>query len=357
MFRLFYKPNSNVNYGTINSPLVPRIKNLVDDHLNYQLYLNSISSSYVPNTNILITLASVLDIYLGRYVNTYSVVQSNIQRICSELGITSSYTYGRVHTNQIYTKNCILLSTTYSDQIIIQDWKTITAIKCLNHNMFSMDIFIPPTQHSQLIDGLTVLGIDIPLFAYQLKKFTEYNNTLPIGEQESIGIFISKYVLPNIIHSYLDIAFRNRLKYVYSNTPVPNNMRHERSWALSYTDALENSVLNVLKMIMTTRTHYIRGLSEIPMVYNSTYLSAVPMEAGVLSNYSYWVTFIIFVDWFYAIIDFITDEQVDSSNIRKTLIKVNRLLNSGWMPTRYMPEDVKINLFKKYKVIQDKFLI
>ena len=349
MFRIFNKRPGNL--GTINAPLMPRIRDLVEARLTYQNYLWDIAGSPVPSNHILVTLAYIFSGYLERGMHTYRIIEDNLQMICNEQGITSDVTFGKLHQDQFYTHQNVIISTTFADQMLETDWTKVRAVRVLTHPMTSMDLFLPGVYKHQMYNGLTVIGIDLPLYGYQLKKWTEVNDLLPEGQQEAIAEFVSKYVLANMVPEYIDIALRNRLEYIYYDDPIPKTI-HERSWAVSYSTAMEHPIRQVLKAIMTSRSTYLKGLSEIPMVFKNDYLEAVPMEIASLSTYSYWVVLIVYTDWVYNCLLFMGSNQKNITDINKILVRVDRILNSG-MVLAHMPDEIKENWQKKYNFIKE----
>ena len=356
MYRIFtYNEQFNKeSLGAINSPLMNRIRELIQIHLDYQIKHYESYSSYINSDFILSRLAILLEPYLDDSLNTYNTVSDNLHNICNPLQITSSTTFGKIHHNSFYTNTCALISADFGLSSIKTDWEKITSVKVLTHPSLSMEVHIPVTvSRNKQLDGLAVIGIDIALFAYQLKKWTQYNKTKSDLEQESIADFISKYVLPNMIPSQIDCALRNRIEYLVRNE-IPDVIEIERAFVKNYESAIKGPIEQILKNISTSRSVYRKAVGEIPFIFNDSYLSAVPFEIASFSTYSYWVVFMTFVDWVYPMVFFIPPSNINNTLISTILKRVDRFIN-GTGCLNHIPSELEDNVYYKYNKIKEKF--
>lgn len=282
----------------------------------------------------------------------------DIHHFCSVLKITSYTTVGKVHNNAFYTNDCYLLSTTFEDQIIfeeVDDWKALRPVRCLTHPFLSMEMFLTPTTKSDIKPGLSIVGIDIPLFAYQFKKWNDNNRKINPVERESLAQFISKVILPNMIHEYMDIALRNRVTYIYHNEDIPKDHR-ESSITSSYEKALEAPIHNVLNSINTTRLPYKKSLKEIPFLFAHSYWDAIPTAGNFLSPYSYYVTLLLYADWFFPLCSFIHSDQKVISQTAMIIRRIDRYINST-NSLAFMTKNIREDFLVKYNIIKANFSI
>ena len=355
MYRLFTRPLTNI--GETNSPSMVRIRALIWDHYTYQQDYYRHFGFYVASHHILMRLAYVLNIYLDTEVDTYRMINDNLHNICSGLGITSDYTPGHVFHDAFYTKTCLILATNFSDsdpnQVAPLVWQNIRAVRCLTHPNTSMEVHVPVTNKRLLGEGLAAVGIDIPLFGYQLKQWLIINNNLPEIEQESLAQFLSKYVLPGMVMEQIDIALRNRLSYIYKDT-IPSVITKERSFVTTSEASLVAPLQRILEVINTSRAGYKKALLEIPMIFENNYFTAVPMEIASPSSYSYYVILLVMIDWVYPMTIFIEADQKNITEIGKVLKRVERFVN-GTNCLKYIPSELKPEFERKYNRIKEVY--
>lgn len=352
MYRLFNRPLAN--YGTINtSQTINRLKDLLLQRLDYQNSLQSIAGNPLSGEHILIRLAHRLAPYMD-HLDTYASVDDAIPNICNPLGITSEYGFGKIHYNMFYTEFNPIISTTFIDQFTDTHWRNIRAVRLLDHSFTSMELFIPPTRLSDIKkEKITVIGVDIPLFAHQLKEWLLHNNTVDETGKENLAEFISKYVLPGMVNEYIDIAIRNRLQYLALNEDMPYE-RHERSFVHGYEGIIERPLKSIISSIKYSNQTYLKGLEEIPFIFKDNYLKALPSEIESLNSYSYWVVFYVFTQWAYPITFLFDKEFGNGTNIKTILNRVDRLIQKRQYLGK-MNELMEEDCLVKYKKIKEKF--
>jgi len=355
VFRLFN--HLNIDYGKVNSSTMTTIRANIFKHYYYQHTIFQTYGTYVPSDHVIIRLLYSLASYLDFDLDIYRFVQDSLHHLCSAAQITSGSTYGASHQNTFFTTDCLMVSTTFEDQDIFSlgmvHWTKLRPIRCLSHTLTSMELYMPHTHRKDMVPGLTIVGVDIPLLAYQFKEWTKVNLALPAEDKESINIFVGRYILPNMIPEYVDIALRNRLEFIYRNEEVPIT-RKERSWASSYEVAVERPIHNVMHAIEATRMPYMKALMELPLIFTDTYLNAVPKNHVGLSPYQYWVNLFIYTDWFYPLITFITADQRNVSDVSKILRRVDRYINSS-STIDHIPPHLRYYFRSKYEKIKEHF--
>jgi hypothetical protein len=282
------------------------------------------------------------------------MVDDSVARICNPLHITNITGFGALHRNVIYSETNAIIATTFPDQFITTPWEEVRAIRVLDHPYTTLEIFIPPVDRASVIPNTTtVIGIDLPLFAYKLKGWLIQNNKKTEGARENLSEFISKYVLPLMVVEYYDIAIRNRLPYLSRGEPVPKE-RYERGFIQGYETTIDLSVVRILSAIKGSNKPYLKGLAEIPMIYSSDYLSALPMSIASLDSYSYWVTFYTFVNWAYPITYLFDKDFGNSTNILTILHRVDRLIKNNHYLGQ-MDDNMRTTCLAKYNEIKEKF--
>ena len=353
MYRLFLNQNS-IPLNQINTSQIKRIRELIFNHYNYQLKNFEVFGSYVGPDFILNKLIILLSKYLDDSSDIYKILFDNTHELCNALSITSATTIGKVHNNSFYTNTCLIISTNFGLIDYDIDWTNIRPVRCLTHPGTSMEVYSPATSKQDFINnGISAVGIDIPLFGHQLKAWYKYNIALPAIEQETFSTFISKYILPQMVPEQIDIALRNRISYIKEDI-VPLNIEHERSFIKAYESVLVHPINSVLKNIENSRSSYINSLNQIPFIFTESYLDAVPIEIGELSNYSYWTTCLIMLEWAYPLLKIVKPDQKNNTNISKILLQVYRYANSTKC-LNHMPVEFKEKFKEKFSEIVEYF--
>ena len=353
MYRLFLRPVTN--YGTLTSTQLPRLRNLIVQRVDYQKSIQRVAGNPLSGNHLLIKLCYRLAEVLSAS-DVYSAIDDELDKICNPLGITNEYGFGKPHENFLYTETSFVIATTFDDQFTTTAWKDIRALRVLDHPFVSMELFIPEfTKESVIKDATTVIGIDIPLFGFQLKAWAIENSTLEEDQRENLSGFITKYVLPNMVNEYIDITVRNRLYYIVNNLLTPQE-RHERSFVIGYEEVIEKPLKVIISNIKNSNRPYLKGLAEIPMVFSKDYLSALPMEITSLNSYSYWIVFHTFIQWAYPLTFLVDKNYENSTNIITILHRIDRFINNHSYLS-HLPEELKKSDLEKYEQIKNIFTV
>lgn len=358
MYRLF--TDLTYNPGTINSPLMDRIRKIIMTQYQYtEDLVDKFSAGYVRSDHVLMKLIYILSEYLNNDTNIYRLVSEDLHSICSSLGFTSETTVGKIHLNTFYSSECLIVSTTFEDQLILSNetpYQDLRPVRCLTHPYCSMELFIPSTDKRYVMPGLSAIAIDIPLFAYTFSRWLvdrrAYDKANGL-DPENLSQFIVKQVLNHMFPEYIDIALRNRLPYIHRNKAVPSE-RHERSFVTSYEQAIIHPIHGILDQIDASRLPYRKALKEIPFIFSDSYFDAVPKCVGSLNQYSYWTTLLIFTEWTYPLIDLISSEQSQNTDIQKIFVRIDRYLRSSGA-LNHMPSFLKADFFIKYEQLKEHF--
>ena len=355
MYRLF--TDNNLSYGKVANTQMNQVRNIILDHYTYQQNLFKTYGGYVNSNHPLIRLCYMLSDFMNASADTYRLVSNNLHSICSSIGITSESSFGKIFNNCLYTEWCTLAAVTFNDQIpyIKQvDWRDMRPVRCFSHPYTSMELFVAPVNRTSVVPGISSIGIDLPLLALQFKSWVNYNNTLPDGDQESMSEFIFKYVLVGMLKEYIDIALRNRLRYIAIDEDVPKQI-HERGFVTSYEQGIIHPIKNILDNSLDSSLPYYKALKQIPFIFSDSYFDAVPRELSGLNIYMYWVQALTLIDWVTPMAYFVSREQNINTDMIKTFKRVDRFIaTTGCLD--HMPGGVRVNWEYKYEKIKEYFI-
>ncbi len=354
MYRIF---NNNIaNKGNIQTVGFNRIKyyhNLIKD---YKIGLQRIYGNYLPSNHVLVNLCYALIPYLEIELDTYRVVKDNLFNIISPLKITSPYTVGIVHHEAFYTTSCIIFSNSFNI-LPDKDFTKIIPIKCIEHPYCSITFDTAPVVKTDLINGISAIEIDIPLFAVMFKKWYQQNSYLPTEEKETIILFLERYIIPNLIDGYLDVCIRNRLLALCQNLE-PTKDRVSVSYITALANDIDRELVKLINVLDNyNKMSYYTLLQTIPFLHSNNYYEAVPTNIGILSNYSYPFQLLTFVNWLYPLIYLIKDfdYQKNTTDIEKVLIRSKRYIDTTHCLT-HIPTYLRYSFYQKLTLIQEKFI-
>lgn len=88
-------------------------------------------------------------------------------------------------------------------------WVDLVSVKYLYHTR--TDLNMPIMNNTTKGKGYGVIIINIPLLILQYAKWLQWQKRIGVEQYENAYRFVGSVVLPNLIDSYLDIAYFNRL--------------------------------------------------------------------------------------------------------------------------------------------------
>lgn len=154
-------------------------------------------------------------------------VEDASKGVARRFGLTSSDYTGRVFENGVTMGeefDEILLSNPehFETDRLVENWIRLRPLTYLYHTRFDMGMPIPNNNIPG--SGYAVTTLNIPMLCLQYRYWRRMQEH-SIEQRESIYRFVSKFVLPGALYSYLDIAFFNRLSRIakgIGNSKFPN---------------------------------------------------------------------------------------------------------------------------------------
>lgn len=156
--------------------------------------------------NLLIHIPIRTDLDDQRYSRYVEDMSSGVSRA---FGFTSPVYRGKVHESGVVlgprtNEVVITISTQVDVTNFDREWYKASAVRCLYHTR--TDLGLPVLNNTTPGAGWGVTTVDIPMLALQYRYWLKYQVD-HMEQKESVYRFIGGFVLPNMIDSYLDIAF------------------------------------------------------------------------------------------------------------------------------------------------------
>ena len=179
------------------------------------------------------------------------------------------------------------------------DWKNQEPLRFIRHPEANLDLNSPMGNKKLDAPGLVVYSIDFPLLALMYREFILEQAGKAKGSRETIGHFISKYVLANSIRSMADVSFFNRLCAFFNEESVertewryvqalPNHLEWVDGYLLDICKQLRGNsytFAELLNGIKTVTSDSVYDLCRLPNLYSTrqlkwvTYLAQLPYVA------------------------------------------------------------------------------
>lgn len=194
-------------------------RTLIQDVKTY--YRNA--PKYVESTNLFAILIQqfVMNTWMDddqwvRYVEETS------KGVVRNLGIVSPVNKGKIFFNGITLgPNSEEVAITNNEKFertgLGQRWRRLTPVKYLYHTR--TDTSLPIMNNTTPGRAHGVISINIPMLLVQYRYWLRWQQKLGIIQFENVYRFIGSFVLPNMIDSFLDIAFFNMIDRASQGIP------------------------------------------------------------------------------------------------------------------------------------------
>lgn len=213
MFDLFRQYRLS-GVGAATPPQWPYVKRHVRENVKtYQQYYRN-SNTFINAENILVdllySLATPMELDASAYV---TAIEFKYRSSAMSLGLTSEVSFGRKTKPVFFGRNTTEILVAYNETFDVQaaeeNWQDIVAVKTLSHPFTIFGMPEPFSQHEQMESGPIVIGIDVPKLALQYRCYILSQN----GNEDTYGAmnFLAQYVWPNMMPSYLEQTWFNRV--------------------------------------------------------------------------------------------------------------------------------------------------
>ena len=199
------------------------------------------------------------------------------RRVVPGLGLTSSYSRGRLFTEGVFYSECpeIIIAAPSFDWTVMdlwRDYKSMSAITVLSHPITDLEIVelgVTNNFTSNAELGLAIIAIDIPLLAAQWVMWKSSNRD---GTPEH---FLTQIPLANAVKSHLNVAMFNKVQSMMGIEPFVK-VRTNLPFAQMDVNGHANDIArDVVKNITSKAMNEGQILSSIPVLFGDNYLDSV----------------------------------------------------------------------------------
>ncbi len=206
-----------VHTGAFNSIEKNAIKN-INEAKDY--YFNKVAK--VENSNIFVKLINDLYNAEDDIIDFLFRIKARKEYVARNYGIVTNDTKGRIIDNETFNNSrevFISIDNDMSDLLsgnIEDDWKSTESVKCIYHCFKGMVFLNPDNEitYENKDENVLVYTIDVDKLLLQYRYY--YQNAKRLDRSTSIAEFVYRYIYPNLINSFTDIAILN--SYIDINT-------------------------------------------------------------------------------------------------------------------------------------------
>jgi len=342
MFNLFYN-NNTIRYPSyINKEWDNiRFKYTVTYNKVQEYYFNRISP--VPNDHILNRILNRLitllpdditdEILIASYIDT---VKEGVNRSFKVASIASK---GAVLNSGLYKgSQDILVYTEFDTPLGISDmWETLTPVKFIYHNDNTISL-VPPDSRVES-KRLYIYYIDYKLLYIQYSHWCKYRG----DNSKDTGLFISQYVLPNMLPSLVDIGLINRYIGTYYNKKIDSSFKSPIDM-FDYSGKINKLIASDIKKLKDKRITYIELLYNIPTIYGGTVYSTLFLNDYLYNNNNKFVLYVSRLPIIRFMLDLLGKNGIESNSALLSILQTEIILLENSKVLDVLPDDLKVDV-------------
>lgn len=187
----------------------------------YKTLINDVKSyyrqapKYVESTNLIALLIQqfVVNMHLDDD-QWISQIERQATGVARNLGLVSAINKGKIFMKGItlgpHSEEIAIASyERFKREGLGKIWRDLKPVRYLYHTR--TDVSLPIMNNTTPGRAHGVISINIPMLMAQYRYWLRYQKSLGIVQFENVYRFVGAIVLPNMIESFLDIAFFNRI--------------------------------------------------------------------------------------------------------------------------------------------------
>jgi hypothetical protein len=256
----------------------------------YQRELSHVSRYYrdrkflIDNRNVFIRL--IRSLYTPIEYDDYQyvrVVETKAKYFTKTYGFTSEISAGTVHHGPIYG--------TESEEILIYDessfnigyfknhWKEAITAKPLDHPISDLMLVLPDGSDKHVDKGISFIKVHVAQMMLQYKYFKlEHNRSEdPLIREVGDHVFVTQYVLNNMLGPHLDIAILNRMINLYYGKPMGAPKKKLPFITSMFEEKLDRFLEEYTWLLRNKNVKYEWLLGNIPAVSKPSMLEVLKM--------------------------------------------------------------------------------
>lgn len=292
-----------------------------------------LNSKVFPSQHPLVKLITMLPLAWNaddyQYANIITDCHSDITR---RLGFTDYQNKGSVFTKGFLlgesTREAVLCVS--NDSLFLdmdENWYKIKPVQYVYHTR--SDVSFPLLNNNLKGNGFGLLTIDVPLLMVKYRHWVTYQKR----KGESIpgpGAFITSFVIPDALASYMDIAIFNRMDLKLAELPLRQYPSSHPFYLTNYTARIDNFNNELLGKYQNLHTSAGNVLMGMPGFFHTRLLELIQRPNTVINRNNEWFYVMQRLPFYRFILRLITHGYVnDTFFVNKFNMSMRQLKNNG----------------------------
>lgn len=248
-------------------------------------------------------------------------------------------------------KTLILASSDKSlPEILGRDWKKLTPITVLRYPGLKESLVRPDLSTQN--EGVGVVAVDLPVFAYMFGNWVTENVKKPVEERERPETFLQRWVYPNMMDSMQQQVMFN----------IINNPENMSDLEVNRTPVLvQDRMFDIGEKLMDyvnrmrANSSFEQVLSSIPAIYGDDLLDAFNPPSLERTPRMYWVEFAAASPIIRAL-TFIAYETPDYDSLNSRYERIRRIYEANSIIKKVPDDKTKTLLGEEFSTINAFFI-
>lgn len=292
-----------------------------------------LNSKPFPNSHPLMRLIDMLPLCWTaddyQYSNIISDMHTDITRI---LGFTDYQNKGSIFPKGFFlgpdTREAVLCVNEPSLYLNMdRDWYMIQPMRYVYHTR--TDVNVPFLNNKLKGVGFGLLTLDVSLLMVKYRHWVKYQKR----KSESIptaAAFITSFVIPDLLESYMNIAIFNRMDQNLASLPLRSYPSSHPFYLTNYTVKIDEYNTTLLNFYKGLKTNAGSILDSVPLFFSDNLLSLLQKPQTVVNRNNEWFYVMQRIPFYRFILRLIQKGYVsDSLFINKFTVKMRQMKNDG----------------------------
>lgn len=291
MYSLF-RDSPNRRLGQALDPNIVYLRRTYKDLIRYVKQYYYKNPKYVGSPNLLADIIQHFYIDDSLDDNAFSAsVQQQAVAVARNFGLFSSMFKGRVFDKGItlgpQCNEIAIASFERPNYRDLKHWRDLEPVKYLYHTR--TDVNLPVMNNTTPGKGYGVITINIPMLLVQYRYWLRSQKAKGVEQYENPYRFIGSIVLTNMLTSYLDIAYFNRLSRAAQGIKSPKYTTAHPFYLTDLTDRVDRLIVSV-NYEATLKGIEPEGLAWItPAIVKDNLFQVMALPREPLSYQNEWV--------------------------------------------------------------------
>jgi hypothetical protein len=261
-------------------------------------------------------------------------ISDSALRFASAQGFTTSVSFGRTFKGVFYGPGITEIIVGYDEwfdlDASVKNWRSVQAVKPFLHPKSDLGLQVLNGKPHSQETGLAVIGVNIPLLAIQYWAFLHDKTSL--SSQLGVQGFLSRYVIPNMLQSHVELAFLNRIfkRYYIIDSEQDTELLIKHRIALpEYKYYLDKVIDTVIVNLSRVNYMFEHQLQNIPAFYHDNMLSALIMPDIMQTQQVDWALIVSRLRYLSFLTDLTSNKSVYSNRMHGVQLKRKLALYFG----------------------------